>query len=379
MSANSNGHGGTDVTIVAVDKTEIVGGGNPNKFPNIKIDPLGGSSPTLVPLKNGPAMVSSDPKKTFKITDTSWLSHTGLYTIYTGNKFVLWSGGGGVDINTKGPIRINSVGLDAIFTHPMVVKAQTYLGDFSGNTKFLTNLFEVEANQIKVQGTPQFFNNAFINGGLAVKGELFATHITTEMQLNTTEYSDDVKATLNPNASFLVFDGASAAAKSFCACPKDAAGLPDKPGFVTGFIVANIPGLSEVQFPCKIAFPNGISLCSDKTWANPTCNAQQIATQAASRTPNPDIHDVFGPGHMHAYYGPACSYEKDTAAIYQAMGQCLQNEPIQAKKKCTNGHATLDQAINAIKQQVTRQVKKYVTNMFKKYIMGVDVDASTGG
>lgn len=61
------------------------------------------------------------------------------------------------------------------------------------------------------------------------------------------------------------------------------------------------------------------------------------------------------------------------------MGQCLQNEPIQAKKKCTNGYASLDQAVNAIKQQVTRQVKKYATNLFKKYIMGVDVDASTGG
>jgi hypothetical protein len=61
------------------------------------------------------------------------------------------------------------------------------------------------------------------------------------------------------------------------------------------------------------------------------------------------------------------------------MGQCLQNEPVQAKKKCTNGYGSITQALNAIKQLATKQLKKYTVNMFKKYVLGQDVDASTGG
>lgn len=281
----------------------------------------------------GQGVLDTDYKPTITPVDNSFLAHGGKFTCAIGNKAEYWVGSGGFHINTSGNIFLHSTSTDILSSRFNVKGEEVIIGmsdfEMNGGSASFNNKSSVFQNQVT------FLNNVVIKGGLLVSGETYTTHQTTMGQSCLTDPCEPQQGIINPTQSFMVYNGASKTAQDHIKTPwKPVNDLPDLFGYVDAMLAASIdiPGFEGIyHWPCRIAFPNGISICSDA--------AMHFATQEKvigfgmnpkrkSRVEDPDISL---PGHVHQYIGVGTGVN-GSAEFGSQSEQCLSNKPVQANK-----------------------------------------------
>lgn len=374
MGLNNDGLGGVDIEQIALDKTVLVGVQAPNMKPSVKIDVNGKSLPQMEISENGGVQVYPTAGYSYSYTDTSWLSHGGIYSLVAGNKINMSCGSGGFEMTTAGPIKFNTAYNDLFCTHAFNVTTRLFTVAATERTHLMGGRLDIDYDEIYITGNTKFLNNVTVGGSVFINGELYCSHITTQEQKNFTDQAGETQAFINPAQSFLIFNGASLASKQLVQTSvQSASGLEDGPGFIDAVlnIILPIPGLESepLQLPCKLAFTNGISLLSDATFKNQP-SAAELVQLGDKRPPGggSGLPDVFGPAHSHTFSGPAVNYAKDTSRVYKQAKDMMSSEtPSPAKPCIPNGAASWEESqqiiVDAITDSITEWGKKQLELM----------------
>jgi hypothetical protein len=333
----SVGQSGNSVQNYSTDLTINVGTEAPNVFPTAKIDSVGGSFTSLEVTASG-AFPYSNHHTTSTSATTSWLCPSGVFTLGVGNKVNVVCGGGGIYLSTSGPMGLHAEGIDT-FSCRVTMKAQQI--DLGGlNTTLRGKTLSIESQETSFANKVTFLNNVVIKGGLYVVGETFNTHSTTCGQKNLTSTSPVGAGFINHVQSFMVYNGCSNAAKASVQTKwKAIDGMPNKFGYIDAVIAIQLPGADEIyELPCQLAFPNGISMCSDSAIASGIVKAEDIATVVLSpeRVSVPSLPDITLPPHQHEYIGSGASCG-DSNEFAQAASACTTNDAVAASANSYNG------------------------------------------
>lgn len=389
MATNNDGMGGAKIEHIALEQTTMIGMQSPNEFMSVREGDDRVSLPVMTISPNKGCDVSNKKMYDCEPIDTSWLSYGGKYTLGIGNKWHIRVGGGGIYTETIGPIMND--GEIVINNIKKGFFVQTNLFQvFAGKRAMLSgNRIDFDFNETYFKGNAQFLNNAVFNGGVYVNGELICNHITTQKQKGLTSFNEDIQSYVNPAQSFHVYNGASLAAKKYVnegllsgiwraidwtdVDEKLQGGMVDIEWFIDlDPILQLLPGLGEIlgtalrqiHIPCKIAFPNGISLISDALdFQQPTLYpsihfSQRIIGDATTKS------DTFGPGHSHVYDCPACNYVSDTTSLYEEGSKILQSTPLKHKSTVFGGADSIDKA----KEEITKLAQEYIENYAKNLL-----------
>ena len=384
MSTNNQGMGGVKIEHIALEAATHIGMQAPNTFLGVREADDRVFLPTLKVGAPHGCKVDKEPHYTCDPVDTSSLIPGGKYTLGVGNKWTIRVGGGGIYTETLGPIMtdgeivVNNIEKGFFVQTKLfqvIAKKRVFIGGKRGDLHF-DNLY--------IQGNTTFFNNVTFNGGTYINGELMCNHITTQKMQCTTEFNDDIKSYINPAMSFHIYNGESLAALKYVRegllsgiwtaidwtdiDEKLQGGMVDIELFVNlDPILQLLPGLGEIigaairqiHIPCKIAFPKGISLISDASdFENPSLYTLVTSKQ---RTPGEAVQksDTMGPGHQHAFQGPAVKYVDNTMSIYEEAKKITENTPMSHAANCPNGAASFDDAMKNLKSQGESAFKKY--------------------
>lgn len=366
MGINNDGFSGVDIEQIALEKTIIVGTQAPNVKPAIKVDVNGKVLPEVKISENGGAQVYKTSGYDCSYADTSWLSHGGIFSVVAGNKINLTSGAGGFEWATAGPSKFNVAFQDFFCTHCFNINTRLFTVASTERTHLMGGRIDFQFDETYFTGNVHFLNNVTMGGSLFVNGELFCSHITAQEQKNFTDQSDTIKSFINPAQSFMVFNGASIAAKAEVQSLlpwKALSELGDSPAYVDCFISIMLPSpLDLINLPCKIAFPNGISLLSDATYTMEPLS-KTIMLQGDKRTPGIGVNkaDVTGPGHIHSFSGPAVNYVKDTASVFKEAKEMMESKTPTASKPCVpNGGTSIGAVQKQLENVFTNEVKKWL-------------------
>ena len=389
---NNDGMGGKRIEHIAVEQSTLIGVQSPNKFPSYKEKDKHTKIPTLSFKETTGLQIQDELLYDCEVVDTSWLHPGGIYTLGVGNKWTTQVGSGGIQMTTIGNIMNKSE--IAIHQGNKGFFIQTKFFQVLGAERIMIagKRIDFDAAYSQFMGNVGFTNNILVQGGAYINGELICNHITTQKQANTTSMSEDTQGYINPNMSFHVFQGYSSAAQKYT--PKSLLGVvfeglditdaDDNVEWIeaelainTDFIEQIIPGLDKVglsiikmilALPIKLKFPKGINLISDATdHQNPTIYTQ-MKMQPRLMGDAKDKSDLFGPGHQHTFYGPACGYLKTTQEVYNAGKAVLGEKPIVHKSVAPNGADSLEKAMEEGKQMITDYMKKYAKQMLSFFM-----------
>lgn len=385
MSTNNQGMGGVKIEHIAFEASTQIGTQAPNEFLGARES----EDRVFLPKADVGApygvKVGKVPVYDCEPIDTSWLVPGGKYTLGIGNKWNIRVGGGGVLMESLGPIMIDGEIVvndvkKGFFVQSKLVqfigKKRVFIGGKRGDLHF---------DDLYIQGNTTFFNNVVFNGGAYVNGELICNHITTQMMQCTTEFNEDIKAYINPAMSFHVYNGASLAAKKYVqegllsagwraidwtgADEKLQGGMVDIEWFIDlDPILQLLPGLGEVlgavirqiHIPCKIAFPKGISLISDATDSQNAGMYTVVTSKPRMIGESVLKSDTMGPGHQHAFQAPAVKYVGSTAELYAEAAKIQNRTPLSHEQTHPNGCGTLEQAKKDLQEQGESAFKKYM-------------------
>lgn len=347
----SVGQSGNSVQNYSTDLTINVGTSAPNVYPTAKINTVGGTT-TSLEVSGSSAFAYTKHYPTTVSANTSWLCPSGVFTLGVGNKVNVVSGGGGIYLSTSGPMGLHAEGIDT-FSCRVTMKSETI--DLAGiNTTLRGKTLSVESNETSFTNKVTFLNNVVIKGGLYVVGETFNTHSTTCGQKNLTSMSAVSAGFINHVQSFMVYNGCSNAAKMSVQTKwKAIDGMPNKFGYIDAVIAIQLPGADEIyELPCQLAFPNGISMCSDSAIASGIVSAEDIATVVLSpeRVSVPSLPDLVLPPHQHEYIGSgaACG---DSSEFAQAASVCTTNDAVSASSNNYNGWSLTEAGAKFMKVQ----------------------------
>ena len=370
MGLNNDGISGVSVEHVALEKMIIVGAQAPNISPSIKIDPNGKSLPKLQIAQNGGSQVLSTAGWDCSYADTSWTSHGGIYSVLAGNKINLTAGGAGFEWKTAGPSQFNVAFQQFVCTHCFDVNTRLFSVASTERTHLMGGRFDADYNEIYFKGNTNFINNVHINGGLFVNGEFFCTHMTAQKQLNFTQPNADINGFINPGQSFTIFNGRSLASEKLIQPTlgwTQLDNLPDKVGMVDCWLAVELPGTGLIEVPCRLGFPKGISLMSDAMYKQvPQAESIVMAGDKRPLGCGTNMADLSGPGHIHAYSGPAVNYLDNTGSVFSEAAAMMSSDTPCKSKPCTpNGAASFDQVPNVIVQATKNSLKEYFKNLWK--------------
>lgn len=359
MSINNDGYSGVEIEQIGLEKNILVGVQSPNINPAVKIEAKGRTLPLASISKNGGMEISPSHGFLCSYADTSWLSHGGIYSVTSGNKMNFNTGSGGFEFSTCGPLKFNTVYADYFATHAFNVTTRLFTIVTSQRTHLMGTRIDIDYDDIYFSGNANFINNVAFNGSVFINGELFCTHMTSMGQLNRTKDSSDLIGYVNPGQSFVIFSGASQVAKQMQASIDCQITIPFPE-----------PIGQTLKVPCKIVFPNGISLASDTTVAK-TPDTITIIAQGAGRIPSTECADITGPGHDHEFIGPSCHYRPDTATVFEEAAEMMKSTtPSKAKKTQLNGCSSFEEFLEQCEQAATKKVKDYLLRT-KSYVLGI--------
>lgn len=356
MGTNNDGYSGVEIEQIALEKNVLVGVQSPNLNPSIKVDVNGKSLPKAVITPNVGMSIEPDTGFDCSYADTSWLNHGGIYSVTSGNKMNFTTGAGGFEMTTAGPAKFNTAFQDFFCNYAFNINTRLFTVASTERTHLMGTRIDIDYEKTYITGNVNFLNNVAMAGSLFVNGELYCTHITTHSQTNFTDYSAELSGYINPGQSFAVFSGASSAAKALGA-----------PQIICSITIPFPDPISKVlTLPCKIAFPNGISLISDATFANQP-NSSALVAQAETRPAGAGINlsDVFGPGHNHSYKSGAFNFADNTSSVYQQAGDMMESKtPSKAKSTIPNGMQSFEQFKNQIQEDATKTIKGWLSKMW---------------
>lgn len=376
MGLNNDGLNGIDIEQIALEKAIFVGVQAPNLFPSVSQDKNRKSLPSLTLTNSAGAMVLGDSGYDCRYVDNSWLSHGGIYSLSVGNKINMTSGAGGFEIVSTGPWRLNAPYQDLFIDNCFQVS--TKLVTVSGSERVELNgvRFDALFTDVYIRGNVKVMNNMVINGGLFVNGETYIRHFTTKGERHDTLPCDGIDGYINPAQSFIVYDGKSAFTEAHIRPHTNPASyvgkLPSTPAYVDVVIAIPFPQpISQViELPCKIAFPNGISLLSDgiattvpETLALLTAGEQRPEGGASLKS------DMYGPGHQHAFIGPSCQWLENSGDVLEEAKRKFDSlEPISSKMSLPNGCGSITELQNTLMNAVQNSVKDWCKTAWEKYL-----------
>lgn len=380
MSTNNQGMGGVKIEHIALEGSTLIGMQAPNKFISSRQSEDRKFMPTCEILGSQGCKVGRTPVYDCEPVDTSFLVTGGRYTLGVGNKWNIRVGGGGIYLESLGPILVDG---DIIVNDyekgyfvqanlvQLIGKKRVFIGGKRGDLHF---------DELFVQGNTTFFNNVIFNGGMYVNGELMCNHITTQRQQNTTDFNEDTQAFVNPAMSFHIYNGASLAAKKYVnegllsglfnaldvsdTDEKLQGGMVDIELFLNlDWLTQVIPGidiiLRQIHIPCKIAFPKGISLISDATDMQQPGIYTSIHSKPRVIGEAIKKSDTVGPGHQHTFSGPAVKYMNSTQEMYSHARKIHDKTPLPHEPAVPNGFESLDAAKEDLLNQGQNYVKKW--------------------
>lgn len=353
---SSLGHSGNGFQSYSTDLTIAVGLAAPNVNPTEIQDEVGERILELKMTSNG-TTVEEDYRPSSRSVDNSWLSHGGLYTVAAGNKITFTSGAGGFFVDTFGPMFLHAAGID-VFTGRVNIKASE-LTVGAVNVDIIGGKCQIRPKTTFYE-TTSFLKNVVINGGLYVNGEAFLTHATSIGKEEYTDNGGELNGYINPAQSFAVYNGCSNFATTSINTPwKKDPDLPTNFGYIDSVIALKIPNMEGVyQLPCKIAFPNGISMASD-TAVIATGGTDIVEMEACpTRIPLESESDIKGPGHSHKYIGTGT--QTDGSDAFQKGGEeCSSDTPVGAK---IDEELSVEHITNKIMKAQIDPVKKWFTD-----------------
>lgn len=381
MGTNNQGMGGLKIEHIALEGSTLIGMQAPNKFISSRQSEDRTFMPTCEIIGSQGCKVGKTPVYDCEPVDTSFLVTGGRYTLGVGNKMNVRVGGGGIYLESFGPILVDG---DIIVNDyekgyfvqaklvQLIGKKRVFIGGKRGDFHF---------DDLFVQGNTTFFNNTIFNGGVYVNGELICNHITTQKQENTTDFNEDIQTFINPAMSFHVFQGASLAAKKYAGVSTaqlwedlDFAETGENLSNVDCAISFNIGILADalglpllntlaefITLPCKANFINGISLISDATDTNEMGLYQTITSKPRVHGEAITKSDAIGPGHQHTFRGPACKYVKTTQELYTAAQKMHEKTPMPHEPAVPNGFESLEAAKEDLLNQGQNYIKKWAT------------------
>ena len=373
MGKNNNGHSGVSTEFVSMQKKLFVGVQSPNKFPSVKTWTNGKSLPVMKNTTNGGTQILSTAGYDAQYADTSWLSHSGIYTVAVGNKIVFTCGAGGFQYATSGPSKMASPFQDFLCENCFNVNTRLFTVASTQRTHLMGKRIDIDYDEIYIDGAANFTNNVQIHGGLYVNGETYMAHMTTQEQMNFTNPCAGIDSFVNPAQSFVMFNGASIQARALV---KPTVGtvtvtIPEEPGDIDCVIKLPLPeelGGQLITVPCKVAFPSGISLMSDGI-ATAMPETIAIFNQADKRPVGSASKksDTYGPGHVHSFIGPACNYVKNTGDLYSQVKNVMQSGKLaNAKATTTNGCSSIDQLPQMMQTAAQNSLKEWLKSFWDR-------------
>lgn len=390
MATNNDGMGGNKIEHIALEQSTMIGMQAPNVFPSTRESDERITLPTsTISALNGCNITDTSAYDCEPI-DTSWLTYGGRYTLGVGNKWSVRVGGGGIYMDTIGPITTDGEIITTNAKKGYFVQTKLFQA-FAENRAMLSGKrLDFNFDEIYIQGKTTFINNVVINGGLYVNGELICNHQTTGKQMGTTGFNDEIITYISPAQSFHIFQGASSAAMKYTQKSLlgvlfqglDVTDADEQQSWIeaemcinTDFISQIIPGLDKVGLdiikmilclPIKLKFPKGISLISDAT--DKQCPAIYPLIESSARTlgMNASTPDTYGPGHTHYYYGPSCNYISDTTGIYNAAQEMDNIIPVKHKSNIFGGNDSIEKAKEEVQKMAQDYAKKYATKLLKQ-------------
>jgi hypothetical protein len=76
--------------------------------------------------------------------------------------------------------------------------------------------------------------------------------------------------------------------------------------------------------------------------------------------------DLSGPGHIHAYSGPAVNYLSDTGSVFSEAAAMMSSETPYKAKPCTaNGASTWSQVPEMLQKATQNSIKEYFKNLWQ--------------
>jgi hypothetical protein len=273
------------------------------------------------------------------------------------------TGTGGFSWHTDGPCRIKTCYQDFFCENAFSLHTRLFKVNTTERAHLMGTRLDLDYDEIVIQGNTSFTNNVIMNGGLFVNGELYATHITTQKQQFWTEESTNSTAFIILNQSFTVINGNSTSARA--TVPTDG---------ISAMITIDLPVVGNlVNFPCRIKFPNGVSLISDATVLR-SGDSTSALISTGQMFDGTDIPDVVGQGHSHVYYGPAVNLKDSTVDVWaDAANEISKKTPASAKECIPNGEETLEIAKDKIINLVKTRAQKFLTSFwdgFKTKLFG---------
>lgn len=384
MATNNDGMGGVKIEHIALEQTTLIGVQSPNKRPSTRESNDRVKIPTVKFKDTTGITVVEEPVYDCDVIDNSWLSYGGKYTLGVGNKWHIRVGAGGIYTETLGPKITDGEMIINNAKKGFIVQCKLFQLISTERTMISGKRLDFDFDMTQFIGNVTFANNVLMNGGLYVNGELMCNHITTQKQMNTTDFNEDTQGFINPDMSFHVYQGQSLAAKTYVldgilGGVFNALDATDSDELLSGcqidadimlntdFLTQILPGLDVVvkviNIPIKISFPKGISLLSDATFhQNPTIyptihSKPRILGDAKEKS------DIFGPGHQHTFAGPSCSLIGDTQSMYNEGKKITETTPLKHKSNCWNGAESIDKAIEEGKEVAESYFSKYLKKM----------------
>lgn len=369
---NNDGLAGISVKQVALEDHTVVGMQAPNLTPCMKIDENGKSLPVMIVAENGGTQVKTTAGYSCECADTSWLSRCGNYSVKAGNTISFTCGTGGITASTTGPFKIHNRYTDVISTYCFSLNTRLFNVTATKRMQFAGTRCDFNFDTTYFSGNVNFISNVHVNGGMYVNGELICRHISTQGQINLTGQSPECEGFINPQQKFK-FSGKQNATIKFQEILPDV--IPDNiitetPTGAIGIIyVSGIPGVSGIiglpcygisELPVTLEFTNTlISIPSIQIQSN------SFIEGLAGGEVTPDIKM---PAHVHPYITPACSFLKDTTAIFEEAKKLTESKtPFEAKQMFPNGQESFEMFIEQVKEMVKNQAKNWVKEWFEKY------------
>lgn len=340
---SSQGIDGADISMVAGDWIVNVGIDEFVNFPAVARDENGASVSKTVTTSSGgqQEIYTSMPK--YRQVDGSNHHLTGNIIFHAGNKASISSANGGIELDTTGVVTINSGG-------GMIVLNSTGTVDMTSGTFQMTSTegmrissddVHFDSKNTNLSGNLTLGKNFRVAGGLAVQGELYAPHITSQAQPMVTDDGGEGFGFLNPAQSYALLQGNSKLMSTLGGEILPFGGDSSKvpiPGYIPVNLIFDIPGIPGLsaplpfKFAAQLQFPKGVHIISNMAVdTSPSdCAAIVTASLAGKSLAVPDMPDFFGPAHSHQYIIPACTLLESTDKVWEASAACDSEETAKA-------------------------------------------------
>lgn len=114
----------------------------------------------------------------------------GNYTVTAGNRYNLLVGSGGINLNTSGPLNINSTIAKFIGTQINLASKEDFNLDGGTNLSVIADIISIRSrnrNQTVVDDNLGVSKNVVIGGGTYTNGEVYLQHVTAPVEFQVTE------------------------------------------------------------------------------------------------------------------------------------------------------------------------------------------------